>query len=58
MKRTLLWHSEGAIAEERVSYLDMSLGGYRKRRDEDYNRSLCLIPEDALDYVLVTQPQE
>ena len=39
-------------------YLDMPPGGYRKRQDEDYDRNLCLIPEDVLDFVLVTQPQE
>ena len=58
IEATLLRHSEGLIAEELVSYLDMPPGGYRKRRDEDYDRSLCLIPEDVLDFVLVTQPQE
>ena len=29
-----------------------------KRRDEDYDRVLCLIPRDVLDFVLATQPQE
>ena len=58
IEATLLRQSEGMVGEERVSYLDISPGGYRKRRDEDYNRSLCLIPEDVLDFVLVTQPQE
>ena len=46
------------IAEERASYLDMPPGGYQKRRDEDYDRALCLIPRDVLDFVLATQPQE
>ena len=54
----LLQHSGSAVAEERTSYLDMPPGGYRKRRDEDYDRALCLIPRDVLDFVLATQPQE
>ena len=58
MKATLLRHSEGTIAEERASYMDMSPGGYQKRGDEDYDRALCLIPQDVLDFVLATQPQE
>ena len=33
-------------------------GGYRKRSPEDYDRALCLIPEDALDFILATQPRE
>ena len=54
----LLQHSEGAIAEGRASYLNMPPGGYQKRQDEDYDRALCLIPRDVLDFVLATQPQE
>ncbi|MBI2605039.1 MAG: hypothetical protein HYW49_03055, partial [Deltaproteobacteria bacterium] len=33
-------------------------GGYRKRRPEDYDRTLCLLPRDVLDFVLATQPAE
>ena len=58
IEATLLRHSEGIIAEERASYLDMPPGDYQKRRDEDYDRALCLIPRDVLDFVLATQPQE
>ena len=54
----LLQNREGMIAEERASYMDMPPGGYQKRRDEDYDRALCLIPRDVLDFVLATQPQE
>ena len=35
-----------------------SSGGYHKRLPEDYERSLCLIPRDAVDFVLATQPKE
>jgi hypothetical protein len=27
-------------------------GFYRKRLPEDYDRALCLLPRDALDFVL------
>ena len=54
----LLQNGGGSIGEERASYLDMMPGGYRKRTSDDYDRALCLIPEDVLDFVLVTQPQE
>ena len=54
----LLQHSEGAIAEEPASYRDMPRGGYQKCRDEDYDRALCLIPHDVLDFVMATQPEE
>ena len=33
-------------------------GGYLKRRASDYDRGLCLIPRDALDFVLASQPRE
>ena len=33
-------------------------GGYRKRKPEDYDRSLCLIPTDVVDFLLATQPKE
>jgi type I site-specific restriction-modification system R (restriction) subunit len=33
-------------------------GGYRKRLPEDYDRGLCLVPRDVVDFVLATQPKE
>lgn len=32
-------------------------GSYRKRKPEEYDRMLCLLPRDVLDFVLATQPQ-
>ena len=29
-----------------------------KRRPQDYDRTLCLLPNDVLDFVLATQPKE
>jgi len=33
-------------------------GGYRKRSSEDYDKRLCLIPADVVDFVYATQPKE
>ena len=33
-------------------------GGYHKRRPEDYDRALCLIPNDVVDFILATQAKE
>jgi type I restriction enzyme, R subunit len=33
-------------------------GGYRKRKLEDYDRTLCLLPRDAIDFILATQPKD
>jgi type I restriction enzyme R subunit len=33
-------------------------GGYRRRKPEDYDRTLCLVPRDVVDFVLATQPKE
>ncbi len=39
-------------------YGDMVPGGYHKRQPEDYNRKLCLIARDVLDFIYATQPKE
>ena len=48
------------IADEPPPYGDpgMRPGGYHKRRPEDYDRTLCLLPDDVLDFVLATQPKQ
>ena len=48
------------IAEDPPPYGDpgMRPGGYHKRRPEDYDRALCLLPADVLDFVLATQPKQ
>ena len=33
-------------------------GGFQRRQPEDYDRSLCLIPRDVLDFLYATQPKE
>ena len=49
-----------AVAETPPPYgdPDMRPGGYRKRRAEDYDRGLCILPGDVLDFVQATQPKE
>ena len=50
----------GRVGEDEEPYGDPGLrpGGYHKRRPEDYDRALCLLPADVLDFVLATQPKE
>ena len=33
-------------------------GGYHRRRPEDYDRALCLILADVVDFLLATQPKQ
>jgi len=40
------------------TYGETPAGGYRKRKPEDYDRTLCLLPRDVADFVLATQPKE
>jgi len=47
-----------AVREPPEPYGDTLPGGYRKRRPEDYDRALCLLPRDVVDFVLATQPKE
>ena len=49
----------GAVAETAPPYgdPDMRPGGYRRRGSEDYDRALCLLPRDILDFVQATQPK-
>jgi type I restriction enzyme R subunit len=47
-----------AFRETPPTYGDTPPGGYRKRRPEDYDRTLCLLPRDVVDFVLATQPKE
>ena len=47
-----------AVRETPPPWGDTPPGGYRKRRPEDYDRALCLLPRDVVDFVLATQPRE
>ena len=46
------------LAEEPAPYGDLVPGGYRRREPKDYDRKLCLIPRDALDFIYASQPKE
>src|SRR5208337_4498605 len=46
------------VREAAQPYGEMVPGGYRKRCPEDYERSLSLLPDDVVDFVLATQPKE
>src|SRR5437868_9891412 len=47
-----------AVHETLAPYGDRTAGGYRKRRPEEYDRALCLLPRDVVDFILATQPKE
>jgi type I restriction enzyme R subunit len=46
-----------AVRETPPPFGEMPPGGYRKRRPEDYDPALCLLPRDVVDFVLATQPR-
>ena len=50
--------SASAVRESAPPYGDSPPGGYRKRSPEDYDRALCLLTRDTVDFVLATQPKE
>lgn len=45
----------GGAAGEAEAYVP---GGYHKRTTDQYDKSLCLIPKDVLDFILITQAKE
>ena len=47
-----------AAREPSPIYGEALLGGYHKRSPAEYDRALCLLPRDLLDFVLATQPKE
>jgi type I restriction enzyme, R subunit len=51
----------GLVRERPVEYGEpwpASIGGYRRRTPEEYDRDLCLIGRDLLDFVMATQPKQ
>src|SRR5262245_17572819 len=49
--------ADGMIRES-LGLTDYAPGGYRPRLPTEYDRVLCLIPRDVLDFVQITQPRE
>jgi type I restriction enzyme R subunit len=47
-----------AVRETSPPYESTAPGGYLRRKPEDYDRTLCLLPRDVVDFVLATQPKE
>lgn len=45
------------VREHPPAYGEGVPGGYRRRHSDDYDRKLCLIPGDLLDFVVATQPK-
>jgi len=50
--------STDRIADATTGYGEFIPGGYQLRKSTDYDRDLCLIPQDRLDFILATQPKE
>jgi type I restriction enzyme R subunit len=48
----------GGVYETALVYGENVPGRYRRRAPEDYDRALCLIPRDVVDFILATQPKE
>ncbi len=45
-------------ATSNLSQDDVAPGGYHKRTSDNYDKALCLIPEDVLNFIYATQPKE
>lgn len=48
---------DGVIRELPSPYGEPVPGGYHRRDPDEYDRNLCLIPRDVIDFVLATQPK-
>lgn len=49
---------KGVVAEPATSYAGPLPGKYLKRPASAYDRGLCLLPDDVIDFVVATQPKE
>lgn len=47
-----------SLGAEAIGWFAGRPGGYRKRTPEEYERGLCLVPDDVLDFILATQATE
>jgi len=48
----------GRTDEAHPGFGEFVPGGYRLGKSEEYDRSLCLVPDDVYDFILATQPKE
>lgn len=51
-------NGNGLVHEVNSSPGDYILGGYDQHQSIDYDKKLCLVPQDVLNFILVTQPKE
>jgi type I restriction enzyme R subunit len=66
IERALLRNGRDTAVEEAVTVREAAPaygdewvpGGYRKARPEEYDRALCLVTRDVIDFLLATQPRE
>ncbi len=66
IERALLRHGPDAYPDDLIGVRepvaefgdDPLPGSFHKRQQTDYDRGLCLIPSDVLDFLLATQPRE
>lgn len=50
--------SGGVVAESEGPYGLYRPGGYLRRSTKKYDRELCLLPQDVIDFIQATQPKE
>src|SRR5437868_10961298 len=48
----------GMVRETPEPFGEFPPGGYHRRQPGDYDRVLCLLPRDVVDFVVATQPRE
>lgn len=52
-------HYQAEVREPAAPYApSFAPGGYRRRASADYDRELCLIPKDVIDFLVASQPRE
>jgi type I restriction enzyme R subunit len=60
IEETLTADQDGQATEPDVAYEvgDFTPGGYERRSSNDYDVERCLLPDDLIEFVAATQPQE
>jgi type I restriction enzyme R subunit len=53
-KKAVTYEAQGSVS----GWEGVTAGGYERRTSADYNKALCLIPEDVLRFIYATQPRE
>jgi len=49
---------DSGLGERELEFGEFVPGGYHKRLHNDYDRALCLIPRDVIDFIYATQAKE